>query len=140
MKRMRVVGLAAILLGLALLLVRRDVIDADWLLSLSSPMATDAGIRQDGEQIRRDLSDVRERFNQLGEVIVRAGGAANLAIESDIRNGLGGKAVLVDQIVFRLRQPGFNRGRVTAQAKQAASLCRQAQQAVTLAAARVASG
>ncbi|MGI9078707.1 MAG: hypothetical protein ACR2G6_15465 [Gemmatimonadaceae bacterium] len=82
-------------------------------------------------------SMVRQRFDRLGEMLVRAGDAASVANEAAIRNGLGGKAVLVDQLVFQLRQPGFNRSRVMAEAKKAASFCRQAQQAASLVAARV---
>lgn len=106
-------------------------------LSLASPLATEYKIRQDGEQVRIDLYEVRESFDRLGAMILRPGDTASAANEAAIRNGLGGKVVLVDQLVFQLRQQGLNRSRIMAQAKQAASLCRQAQLAATLAAARV---
>ena len=109
----------------------------DLVRSLSTPLATDAEIRADAYRIGADLEDVRRRFDAVGELLVRRGDSASVADERAIREGLGGKAVALDQVIVRLREPGFDRAAVVAEATRAATLCREAQGSASRVAGRV---
>ena len=108
----------------------------DLVRSLSTPLATDAEIRADGYRIEMDLDGVRQRFDAVGELLLRRGDSASVADERAIREGLVGKAVAVDRVLVRLREPGFDRAAVVAEATRAATLCRQAQGSASRVAAR----
>ena len=106
----------------------------DLVMSLSSPIATDQEISEDGYRIQGELEEVHEQFDKVGEMMIRRGSSPS---EEAIRGSLNGKAIEVERLTQEFRRPGFDRSRAIAQAKQAATLCRKAQTEASSAAAHL---